>query len=271
MVRRSGATRYRQGTRNGGARKRRRSNLGARVRYQRPTAGNQKRQIQSLARLAMRSSRILRAHRIFQDWTVNSTLSLAVPGQWAVRPLMDPINWNACLRQDLTPLTQSGCYVRELQLEYFLANGTKLPPSTISLFVVTLRRNQNWDGSTFNLNDEFIPMGEGSQPILNSGIFSVKWARTFQIFNLLQDTVGTGGNQLPSGQPTSSYKKGKTTIRINTTLRSPSDASWKQLGIEDMPYYNKMYLLAYFQNEDPSSVTAAQVTYGYKVTTITQD
>ena len=114
-------------------------------------------------------------------------------------------------------------------------------------------------------------MGEGSQPILNSQIFKVLWSRTHQVFNLLQDTVGTGGNQLPSGQPTATYKKGKTTIRLNTTLRSPSDVSWKQLGIEDMPYYNKLYLLAYFQNEDTSTLTNAQMTYGYKVTTITQD
>lgn len=270
MVRRSAATRYRQGTRNGGARRRRRSNLSSRIKYQRPTGRNQKRQISSLARLAMRSSRILRAHRIFQDWNIEGSINFAGPG-WTISPFMNPISWNACLRQDLTPLTQSGCFLREMQFSYFMANNTKQLPSTISLFLVTLRKQQTFNG-TMTANEEYITQGEANQPILNSGIFKVHWARTHQIYPPTQ-AFSTGGTveQGPSGNPQCQYKKGKTTLRLNFRLRSPSDISWKQLSQEDFPHYQSVYLLSFFQNEDQSTATNATMTFGLKYTTITQD
>lgn len=272
MVRRSSATRYRQGTRNGGARRRRRSSLMSRVRYQRPTAYRQKSQIQSLARLAMRSSRILRAHRIFQDWSLEGSLNFAAPG-WTISPFMNPIAWQACLRRDLTPLTQSGCFLREMQFSYFIANNTKQLPSTISLFLVTLRPQQTFSGSSTSMNadEEYITQGAGNQPLLNSGIFKVHWSRTHQTFPLLQQTVGTGGQEFPTGNPQTNYKKGKTTLRLNYRIRSPSDLSWKQLSQEDFPHYQNLYLLSYFQNEDVATTTNSTMTFGLKYTTITQD
>ena len=270
---RSGATRYRQGTRNGRARRGRRSNLMSRVRYQRGTRTQQKRQITSLARMAVRSSRILAAHRIYQDWKLDSGINFAIPG-WQTVPFMNPIAWEACLRRDLTPLTQSGCFLREMQFSYFMTNATKTLPSTISLFIVALRRQQSWDGSTMADNEEYITQGEGSQPIVNSGIFRVLFARTHQLFppkSEINTGSTTGAPFAATGDPSTQYKKGKITIRLNTALRSPSDISWKQLSQEDMPFYNRLYLLAYFQNEDTSSATNAQMTYGLKYTTITQD
>lgn len=269
MVRRSSATRYRQGTRNGGTRRRRRSSLMSRIRHQPPRAQVQKRQITSLARLAMRSSRILAAHRIFQDWKFDGLTNYASNG-WTVTPFMNPISWNACLRQDLTPLTQSGCFLRELQFSYFITNNTKTLPSTISLFLVTLRSQQTFSG-TMNLNEEYITNGDANQPTLNSGIFSCKWARTFQVFPANQATIGTSGQLLPTGNPNSQYKKGKTTLRLNFRLRSPSDLSWKQLSQEDFPHYQSLYLLAFFQCEDADASNVASLSYGCKTTTITQD
>jgi len=267
---RASATRYRQGTRNGRTRRRRRSSIGARVRYQRPSARNQKRQIQTLARMAMRNQRILNSHRIYQDWTVNSGLTFTDNGTWQSKPFFDPISWEACLRRDLTPLTQSGCFVREMQFSYFMTNNTKSLPSTISLFLVTLRRQANWGGS-FSLNEEYVVQGQGSAPILNSGIFKVLWSRNHQIFPP-KTAAQSGGTvtEISTGNPETQYKRGKTTLRLNFSLRSPSDLSWKELGQEDVPYWQKVYLLAYFQNED-TTANDARMTYGLKYTTITQD
>ena len=269
---RSAATRYRQGTRNGRARRGRRSSISARVRYQRPSARNQKRQISTLARMAVRSSRILAAHRIYQDWKLDSGINFAIPG-WQVTGFMNPIAWEACLRRDLTPLTQSGCFLREMQFSYFMTNNTKTLPSTISLFLVTLRRQQDWQGTMAD-NEEYITQGEGSAPILNSGIFKVLWSRNHQIFPAKSEVNSGSTSGMPfaaTGDPNTQYKRGKTTIRLNYTLRSPSDLSWKQLSQEDMPYWNRIYLLSYFQNEDTASATNASMTYGLKYTTITQD
>lgn len=270
MVRRSSATRYRQGTRNGGARRRRRSSLMSRVRYQRGTARQQKSQIKSIARLSIRANRILNQHKIYQDWELSSGISFAVPG-WTVEPFMNPIAWNACLRKDLTPLTQSGCFLREMQFSYFMANNTKNLPSTISLFLVTLRRQQNFAG-VMAAGDEYVTQGEANQPIINAGIFKVHWSRTHQIYPPVQAVADPSGvTLLPSGNPATQYRKGKTTLSLKYKLRSPSDQSWKQLSQEDFPYYQSLYLLAFFQNEDASSATNAQLTYGLKFTTITQD
>ena len=271
MVYRSSATRYRQGTRNGRARRRRRSSISSRIRYQRPNGRNQKRQIQTLARMAMRSSRILNAHRQYQDWTRNSGVTLDINGAWKIENLMDINGWTACLRRDLTPLTQSGCFLREMQFSYFLANDTKQASSTISMFLVTLRNQQNWDGSTMALNDQYCVQGIGSQPILNSAIFKVHWARTHQIFPTLQETVGTGGNLLPTGNPYAQYSKGKTTLKLNFALRSPSELSWFQLSQENMPYYQDLRLLVFFQCSDTDANRSAQISYGTKYTTIVQE
>lgn len=270
MVRRAAATRYRQGTRNGRARRRRRSSLMSRVRYQRGTARQQKSQIQSIARLSVRANRILNQHKIYQDWELQSGISFAIPG-WTVTPFMNPIAWNACLRRDLTPLTQSGCFLRDMQFSYFMANNTKQLPSTISLFLVTLRRQQTFAGIMSD-TEEYITQGEANQPILNSGIFKCHWSRTHQVYPPTQ-VVSNGGTPetVPSGNPQTQYKKGKTTLSLRYKVRSPSDLSWKQLSQEDFPYYQRLYLLAFFQNEDASSATSAQLTYGLKYTTITQD
>lgn len=270
MVRRSAATRYRQGTRNGGARRRRRSSLMSRIRYQRGTNRQQKSQIKSIARLSVRANRILNQHKIYQDWELSSGLQFAVPG-WQVTPFMNPIAWNACLRQDLTPFTQSGCFLREMQFSYFMANNTKNLPSTISLFLVTLRKQQTFAGVMAD-NQEYITQGEANQPILNSGIFKVHWARTHQVYPPTQAVANAGTVQIvPSGNPQTQYKKGKTTLALRYNLRSPSDLSWKQLSQEDFPHYQSLYLLAFFQNEDASAATSATMTYGLKYTTITQD
>lgn len=271
MPYRSQATRYRQGTRNGGTRRRRRGSVSARIRYQRPSARNQRRQLQSVARMALRSNRILNSHRIYQDWTVNSGISFTTNGDWTIKPFFDPVSWDACLRRDLTPLTQSGCFVRECQFSYFMANNTKSLPSTVSLFLVTLRRQANW-GGTMALNEEYIVQGEGSAPILNSAIFRCLWSRNHQIFPA-KTAAQSGGTitEVATGNPETQYKRAKTTIRLNFSLRSPSDLSWKQLGQEDLPYWQRLYLLAFYQCEDTSTATSAEMTYGLKYTTITQD
>ena len=137
--------------------------------------------------------------------------------------------------------------------------------------VVTLRSQQNWDGETFALNETYITQGEGSQPILSSGIFKVHWARTHQIFPALQDTVGTGGNQLPTGNPNSQYAKGKVNMKLNYSLRSPDELSWYQLSQENMPYWQDLRLLVFFQCEDTDLNRNMQITCGFKYTTITQE
>lgn len=272
MVYRRGATRYRQGTRNGRSYRRRRSSVSSRIRYQRPNARNQRRQIASVARMAIRSSRILANHRIYQDWKLESGLNFATPG-WQVTPFMNPIAWEAVLRRDLTPLTQSGCFLREMQFSYFATNNTKTLPSTITMFLVTLRRQQNWQG-VMALDDDYITQGEGSAPILNSGVFKVWYSRNLQIFPPKTEANSgstTGAPYVASGDPSCEYKRGKTTLRLNFALRSPNDLSWKQLAQEDMPYWNRLYLLTFFQNEDASAGTNATMSYGLKYTTITQD
>jgi len=220
--------------------------------------------------MAIRSSKILNSHRVFADWELESGINFATPG-WQVNPFMNPIAWNACLRQDLTPLTQSGCFLREMQFSYFVSNNTKSLPSTISLFLVTLRKQQNWSG-VMTANETYITQGEANQPILNSAIFKCLWSRTLQIFPATQAIASSGTVvEVASGNPNVQYKKGKTTLNLNFRLRSPENLSWKQLSQEDMPHYQSLYLLSFFQNEDASSATNAQMTYGLKYTTITQD
>ena len=272
MPSRRGSTRYRQGTRNGGRRTRRRTSISSRVRYQRPSARNQARQISTLARMAVRSARVLNAHRVFQDWELKGTLSFTADG-FLIRPLMDPINWDATLRQDITPLTQSQAFAREMQFTYYAANNTKQTPFTINLFICTLRRNFNeWDGLTMVSGSEYLDQGVGNAVMLNSGQFKVHYSRNMQIFPRVQPGVDSSGATIePTGNPNSQYRRATTTIRLNNRLTSPDALSWKQLTINDMPYYQRMYLMCYFNCADTSPSNDARLNWCSKFTTITQD
>lgn len=272
MVSRKGSTRYRQGTRNGPRKRRRRSSISSRVRYQRPSAWNQKRQLQTIARMAIRSSRVLNQHRVFQDWELQGQLVFQTDG-WLIRPLMEPVSWNAVLRQDITPLTQSQCFVRECQFTYFAANNTKNLPFTINLFICSLRRNFNeWDGTTMVANSEYLNQGAGNAVLLNSGQFKVHYSRNMQIFPRVQPGIQGGSVELdPTGNPNTQYQRGKTTLRINYRLTSPDALSWKQLTMADLPHHKRLYLMCFFRSEDTSGANDARMNWCTKWTTITQD
>ena len=189
-----------------------------------------------------------------------------------IRPIFDPLNWNATLRQNITPLTQSQAMLREIQFTYYAANNTKQLPFTINLFLVTIRRNNsNWDGQTMVAGSEYLDQGEGNAVQLNPGLFKVHYSRNMQIFPRAQAGIDSSGATIdPTGNPETQYRRAKTTLRCNYRLTSPDALSWKQLTIENLPYYQQVYALAYFRCGDTTG-NNAQMNWCAKITTITQD
>ena len=256
----------RQGTRNGPARRRRRSSVKTRIRYQRPSARNQKRQLYSLANMAIRSSKILRAHKVYTDWSQLDT-EVATGNEWFIQELMNPISWAAVLRRNTDVATQSSTFLREMQFSWNCKTFTKTQPIFWNVFIVGIRKDANaWipDPVTgLNAVRDYISQGSESLVKLNPGIFKVHFARGFKTFP----------NNFADGAQNafSTYRRGAVTLPLKYKLRSPADRTWKDLNQVDLPYYMRLRLLVLPVTTDVSSTTDYQFEWATKFTAINQD
>ncbi len=109
-------------------RKRRRTANTTRIKYQAPTARNQRKQIMTNASAIRRLYQVAMPARIYCDWQyigrVNAKIdpSGAYTTSWQAFPLMDIPNWRACLRQDLNVQDSSTTTINRLvvNLGYYL-------------------------------------------------------------------------------------------------------------------------------------------------------
>lgn len=260
----------RQGTRPGSRRpRRRRSSVRTRIRYQRPSARNQRRQLASIAKMALRNSKILSANKIYTDWFQTATV-LPTDGVWNAFSLMDPRNWQAGLRQDENVATQQSAFLRNMVFEYTFQSRDKERAVEIDIFLVTLRPSAStWAPQaepTGSLGpSDFRDMGFNNAPELNSGIFKVHHHKHMRLF----PTNFQAENVLEySGNPFTTYRRGKVNLKLNYKIRSPVDVAWKDLTINSLPARQRLYCLYRAQSEDTTN--QMRFTYGAHITAITQ-
>lgn len=256
----------RQGTRHGSARRRRRTSIKTRVRYQRPTNRVQKRQIATLARMAVKNARILNNHKVYTDWTQLDTV-VQSGNEWFIQELMNPIAWTAVLRRNTDVGTQSSTFVRDLQFSWNCKTFTKNEPIFWNVFIVSIRKDANaWipDPITGLVPvRDYVSQGSESLLKLNPGIFKVHFAKGFKTFP----------NEYADGAQNafSTYRRGAVTLPVKYKLRSPADRTWKDLSMIDLPYYMRLRLLVFPTTTDVSSTMNYQFEWASKFTCINQD
>ncbi len=245
--------------------RRRRTSLVSRIKYKRPTAFNQKKQLTTLARSVARNSKYLRQQRVYTDYQwgqadqrgITASLNNAL---WYGWKLTDVTQWEACLRQDANTAQSSITYALRMQLNCRANLGTVTKLTYLNVFVISARPDDveglnitdNVGGMTQLVpNIDFVEQtaNEGANIRLNSGKFKVLACKYMTLLpNTAQAAVPANA---AAGNPFSTWRKWQWNIPLKFSIRMPSNRPWTNVLFEDMPYYEKLYFLVY-STSDPS-------------------
>lgn len=265
----------RQGTRAGRRRpRRRRASVRTRIRYQRPSARNQRQQLSAIAKVALRNERILRTSKVYTDWFLQASTQ-NVTGLWFVTPLMSIKDWLPSLRQDVNAKKSQAAYLRNMSLEWFASSDYKNQATQFQVFVVSLRRDSsNWqprvgpDGQLLN-GEDYREMGGSNAPVLNSSVFKVHYSKEFRLFPRNNPTAADPTVLDYSGDPFSTYRRGRINLRLGMKVRSAVNQAWKDLVMDALPPNQRLYLC--YRGVSNDSKNQFSFNWGTHVTAIHQD
>lgn len=261
----------RQGTRKGTRRfTRRRASVKTRIKYQPPSARNQKSQLATLAKLAVRNAKLLNSQKVYTDWFQSQTV-LPTDSVWNAVALNQYPLWQPGNRKDDLVADSQSVFLRNMMLEWTFQSFKKDSPIEIDIFVVTVRPSATtWTPTATPTGSlattDFTDMGFNNAPHLNSGIFKVHYAKHMRLFPV--NSIGTASELEYSGNPFTTYRRGKINIKLNYKVRSPTGISWKELNIDTMPARQRLYMLYRCQSTD--STNALRFTWGSHSVAITQ-
>lgn len=243
--------------------KRRRTSNVTKVKWQRPTARNQRRQIMSNARKVNSLARIVYQQRVWTDYQAIGTAYAVVDTSgsftttWSAFPLTDFPNWTSVLRKDENATESSVTFLKRLQLNfrYSLNSGNWAQFNT---FIVTLRKDNAANdivssinaGATPSQGPDYIAGPNGFNIRLNSAQFKVHFAR---YVTLTENALFESSTNRTAGNPMTTFKKGQVTMPINKRYRAPAGNTngWKQISYQSQPYYSRYFLLSYIvQGQD---------------------
>ena len=257
----------RQGNTGSGTKSRRRRNtLRSRVRWQKPSARNQKKQLSSLTKIALRNAKMLSAQRTFCDWVLTGTRQFSTAT--SVITLMSVDSWNATMRQNLDVVTQQRTYIRNMSLSWYLDGAALNNDAQVTMFLVSLRSTAaNWDG-TLTENTEWCNQGAKNAVMLNPNIFKVHWTRHFNVFP--EQFTTADGSARPSGNPSCEYRRGRINIKSKYSIMAPAGQTWKQMTSDQLTPHRRLFFLIFPQTDNPQS-TLMTFNFGLKATTVNAD
>jgi len=229
------------------------SRVTTRIRYQRPTGQNQKRQLYSVAKQVQRNTRFIRSHKVYTDWQYTDEVPPG-PSGWGIRQLTNFGNWNAVLRQSADVAEASRTFVKRMQIN-FRATLNDADYALYSIFIVTLRKDSAGKDPFVNppaLGTEYIEPASfnGANLRLNSAFYKVHYAAYYTLTKSGLLTTPTGpAATLPAGNPSTTWRKSQCNLDLNmgvrkSTLTGTGD-SWPTMEFANLPYYQKYYLMVY--------------------------
>lgn len=260
-----------QGTRSGvRPRRRGRTSVSTRARYQRPSASNQRNQIRSLAKIALANRRMLTANKVWTDW-YDSALVPSASSIWSAQELMGPVNWDASNRQDADFLVSQTAYVRNMVVELYMSADLKTAPTNVEIYIVSLRNSAaNWSPGNYPTGVwseglEYTSMGSGNAVSVNSGIFKVHYAKMLTV-SPAEYAPTTNVAPTPTGNPFATYRRVKANLALNCKLRAPAGLSWKNLRMDSLPPSQRMWLVWRGVSSDTSNTYT--MNWGIHVTAV---
>lgn len=248
------------GRRTGTRKTYRKGNKMAKVRYQPPSARNQRSQIMSNRRDIERLKRRTQRHYIYTDWQLRGEFSPQITNNnWACQLLMGMSQWDSVLRGDPAVSRSTHTFIKRMQINGYvtLEQADRL---FISIFVVTPRKQAA--GRSFDpldpiasappvLNVDYIESnaepGRGIR--LNPSVFKVHCAKYITLTkNALDLAPGPGS----AGNPFTTYRKFQINKDLNMKMSVPSfttgpggTPNWRSQPFSELPYYQKYQILVY--------------------------
>lgn len=265
--------------------KRKRTANATKIKYQAPTAKNQRKQILTNANAIRRLYRVAMPKQVYCDWQlVGQQFARLDAGNytttWQAFPLMSVLDWQAVLRQDDNVVESSTTMVQRLclNLRYILGQSSW---ANFNVWIVTPRkdaanRDPTAEIAAGNIPVQFVDYIEGPNAFclrLNPALYKVHFAsyRTLTETTLFQSALPLA----PAGNPNTTWAKGQANIRCNAKLRSPTGGdAWKSLPYMAIPYYQRYFLLVAIVQNAPQAVgvnLGAQFAFDQLATTINSD
>lgn len=251
------------------SRKRRRTSTTTLVKWQAPTAKNQRKQIMSNAKAISRLYKIAVPPQVYCDWQLFGTLNSRLDAgnfttTWQAFPLMSFTDWAAVLRQDDNVTESSSTQVKRLSINMrYVLNRSDW--ANFNIWIVTPRKDaSNRDPATDfaagNLpvqGTDFTSGPDGFCIRLNPAMYKVHFA---SYKTLTETTLFQGALPLaPAGNPNTTWSKGQANIRCNAKVRAVTNGnSWRQLPYQSLPYYQNYYLLCAIVQNAPQATPAGQ-------------
>lgn len=222
----------------------------SKIRYQRPTARNQRSQIYRNARVVNTLARNQARHRVWSDYQYTGALP-STAFQWGTIRLTDFDLWNNVLRADAAVTRKAHTFIQrcQLNLRFNLNDAAFLG---VNLFIVTPRKFSDVDpwSTPLILNQDFIEpaQSQGFNLRLNSGLFKCHFA-TYK--SLTKSSLGQQSDPLQNvGSPSTTWSKAQVNLKLNLSVTNPVARSgladtWMEIPFDSLPYYEKFYLLSY--------------------------
>lgn len=265
--------------------KRRRTANTTKIKYQAPTARNQRKQIMTNASAIRRLYQVAMPKQVYCDWQlVGQQFARLDAGNytttWQAFPLMSVLDWQACLRQDDNVVESSTTMVQRLclNIRYILGLSSW---AQFNVWIVTPRKDAANRDPTAEIAAgsnpvQFVDYIEGPNAFclrLNPALYKVHFAsyRTLTETTLFQAALPLA----PAGNPNTTWAKGQANIKCNAKIRSPTGGdSWKSLPYMAQPYYSRYFLLVAIVQNAPAAVGlngGAQFAFDQLATTINSD
>lgn len=236
----------------------------AKVKYQKPSARNQKAQILSNKLQLNKLARTMKRNVIYTDWALTNNYGL-ISGEWFCQPLNSPGDWSPMLRTSASmQLSQSSFF--ESARVYFALYGTGIGTTHANLFIVS-PASESADRNPFvsgpAIYKEYIASTDGAQCItLNRDVFKVHHHKSI-LLTTVDPGIGiptTAPVQFP-GDPRTTYYKWGTGYKAGFKIAAPTGLmdtggvyqaqNWRTVQIEQLPYSRRFYFICLIKTDNP--------------------
>lgn len=251
------------------------------VRFQKPTARNQQRQIMTNARLVSKLYKAAMLKKVYCDWQFVGQFKAKEPDpsgfnrDWFCLPLTDFDQWGAVMRRDQNVAESSATYVQRMviNMRYSLKGADW---AQYNVFIVTPRKDAA-------ANDVPVRIGTGQPPSagveyiegpdafnfrLNPAVFKVHYAS----YKTLTNNGLFLAKDPPAGNPFSTWDKGQVTLKCGINVRMPVlGQPWTELPYMQQGYSKRYYMLVCIVSDASAAIglnNTAEFSFDSLATTI---
>lgn len=246
----------------------------ARMRYARPTARNQKKFILRNASMVNRLTRHYNNSKLYCDYRASYPKdgNKLTTQNWWIQPITEFSEYDPVMRQNVTALAANHTYIRNIQVTCQAALD-KSPALFFNCFLVRLR----WQTAQRDFQGPLTPDVDYIDNAQNPGEMIQLNPSTFKViakkqFRLMTNNPADKQNPSPTtgtvGDLSRCLKRWVWNFNAKIKVSNPGAGSWKSVPYKQLPYYNRIFMLAYVKPYDDTAGDIVPFTMYTHMTTI---